>query len=126
MILAVVMDATLDKAAKLAKIEAYLNASEPEGAADPAATASGADPAEPPAPMSEQKIAKIVGDLVEQKLREHDSARADLVEQEVQRRLAGNKYVKPATGSTAPPPGAGGQKKIPTDDPKKTAGWLRG
>jgi hypothetical protein len=121
MISAIVTDTSLDKAGKMAKIEAILDAAEtPAPGEAPAAPAEG----DAPPPMSEQRLAKMVGNLVEQALARRDEKHAGLVEQEVQRRLADARYVKPATTPGGPPPPQSAAKDVPPQDPAARKKWL--
>lgn len=98
-IVAVIRDANLDTAGKLAKIEAILTANEDMGGTEEA-------PAEGTAPAAtEQLIERVMSRLLETHLGK-----------------PGSKFVKPKSGQ--PMPGKVTEQAIPTD-PKKLAAWLR-
>lgn len=112
MVVAIMSDPTMDKAAKKKKLDHLLDMQDDTATPAP-------DPAAPP-PMSEQTIADIVAKAVEANNERFDR----LVEQEVQRRAADAKYIKPTTPTppavvvTKPTP-----EKVPTD-PAERKKWL--
>lgn len=117
-------DGTPEEKAK--KIQALLEAMEGDGGSAPApAEPAPSDAAAPP--MSEQRLQKVVGTLVEQAVAKAlTTALPTLVEQEVQRRAAQAVYVKPTTPAPAPPPKPAAEKKDePPSDPAKRKAWLR-
>lgn len=116
MVTAIMMDTTLDKAAKLKKLEALLEMNEP---AEPPAPSG-----ETPPPMSEATLRKVMGELVEQTVaRALTTALPQLVEQETQRRAQQAQYVKPTTPPGAPPH-ATPAKDEPPKEPAARKAWL--